>query len=736
MDIRNLCINCFKPTGGEEVCMHCGTVQHTRPRQICHLFPYTILRERYIIGNVINNGGFGVVYKAYDTKLENIVAIKEFLPTQNSMVNRIPGSTEVLLINEEQQEEFTAMKNEFIGEARTMAQFANCESIVRIYEFFEENNTAYLVMEYLDGISLREFLSNNEGGMDFDSAMSIALPVMEALQAVHKENIIHCDVCPENIFICVNQHVKLIDFGAAKFSQDNRENDALITKPGFTPPEQYTNKGKLGVYTDVYAMGAVIYTILSGVTPAESIERLEKDNLQKLSKIGVQLPPYADKSIMKALALKEESRFKSIDDFIDAIQGKKKADFPEVELKKKKRRRTISLVFVFALMILSVVAAFIIKSSVGIIPTKNAEIELWYISSSDKKLNNRWKDIEKFFPEFVTKESGLFKPEITLKTKGFKSQEAYEKALEKAFKEGNAPDIYESGILSKDENAASLEKLYEELNEKDFGKAYRIMCDTYKEGNRIGLCYDMPVLYVSNVDSKHLPEKDESIDKLMEYREDDEREYEYGLVTNPEAVLYASYCYGYKNSKNTSIVNKLMGTAVNKDSSGKVLDNREIYMQREESNSKPDSNSKYYIGLVSDYSKINDMAYSADNFEILPLTGKKMLNFFIFPEVFSVNAQSDQAEQQAAVFLLYYLINNVDGAKTISRTGTNYHYVPMSIACLRDFPSEAIKVIDNTREYYSASAEKLAEIEADSQALADLAESGNSKKAKVDKILK
>lgn len=735
MDISNLCINCFKYTGGEEVCMHCGTVQHTRPRQICHLFPHSILRDRYIIGSVINNGGLGVVYKAYDTKLENIVAIKEFLPTQNSMVNRVPGSNEVLLINEDNYDEYTAMKNEFIAEARTIAQFAHCESIVRINEYFEENNTAYFVMEYLEGISLREFLSNNAGGIDFSTTMSIVLPIMEALKAVHKENIIHCDVCPENIFICVNKHIKLLDFGSAKFSHDTRENTALVTKPGFTPPEQYTSKGKLGVYTDIYSVAAVIYTILSGVTPAESIERLEKDNLQKLSKMNVQLPPFADKSIMKALALKEENRFKSIDDFIDAIQGKKKADFPEVELKKKKRRRTISLVAVFSLMILSVVAAFFIKNSTGIIPTNDAEIELWYISSGDKAIDERWDKIEEDFKEFTKKESAVFKPEITLKTKSFKTEDAYKKALKKAFKNDTAPDIYESGILENDENATSLELLYNELNDQDFIEQYKIMKETYEASNRIALCMDMPVLYVSHVASKFTPEKNTSIDTLKAYLEDNERRFDYGLVTNPEAVLYASYCYGYKNSKNTSVVNSLFETAVNTDSNGNITDNISIFMTPGK-NAAPSNDSKYYIGLASDYNYMHRNQIIDTYFEILPLTGKDRLSFCIFPEVFSVSAKSKQNEQKAALFLLYYLINNEDGHNSITTVDDKYRYIPLKSACFSKSPLIVKNAITNMGKNYEASAEKLAEIATKTNELVELAKNRNYTKEKVDKILK
>ncbi len=286
MDINELCISCFKPTGGEEVCMHCGHIQTEKPRQLCHLYPHTILNDRYIIGSDINNGGFGVVYKAYDLKLETVVAIKELLPTQNSIVNRVPGTTDVIPVGEKRTEQFEALKHKFLEEARLMAQFSQFDGIVHIYDFFECNNTAYHVMEYLEGENLREFLNENDNKMDYDKAISIMLPIMEILKVAHKNKVIHCDVSPDNIFICNNGKVKLIDFGAAKFSDTEiGDDEAIVAKPGYTPPEQYRRNGEIGPFTDIYSVGAVLYRLLSGISPDESIDRAEKDELQKLSKL-------------------------------------------------------------------------------------------------------------------------------------------------------------------------------------------------------------------------------------------------------------------------------------------------------------------------------------------------------------------------------------------------------------------------------------------------------------------
>jgi serine/threonine protein kinase len=486
MDINELCINCFKPTGGEEVCMHCGYIQADKPKQICHLYPHTILHNKYIIGRVINNGGFGVVYKAYDMHLDTVVAIKELLPTQNSMVTRMPPSANVIPVNDERNEAFKNYKLKFMEEARIMAQFSNCDSIVHIYDFFEENNTAYLVMEFLEGKTLREKLNENNDRIPYNEAINIMMPIMQALNLIHKSNIVHKDVSPDNIFICNDGRIKLIDFGAAKFGDNSAINDeAVVTKPGYTPPEQYRLNGEVGAYSDIYSVGAVLYTILSGRIPDESIDRIEHDNLAKLSKLGVDLPIYAEKSIMKALALKSSARFKSMDDFINAINGKKKADFPEVELKKKKILRAVIVAVALVIMILAVVIAFVVKSSNSLIPSKSTTITLWYVDNGDEDVNARWDKVTEDFEYFASKQKGELK-DTKLVTVGVKSDE-YDEKLKEAFDNGTAPDVYQSTSDEFEEYSYSLSEVYKEANSRVDNDYYNLMKDELKEHNQFAV---------------------------------------------------------------------------------------------------------------------------------------------------------------------------------------------------------------------------------------------------------
>lgn len=172
-----------------------------------------MLNDRYIIGAAINNGGFGVIYKAYDTKLESIVTVKELFPTQNGIVIRMQGNTNVIPLNENMTQLFERYKERFLDEARTLAQFSECDSIVRVFDFFEQNNTAYLVMEYLDGMNLKKFLALRDEPIPWQETVAMMKPILVALETIHSANVIHKDISPDNIFITNDKKIKLIDFG-------------------------------------------------------------------------------------------------------------------------------------------------------------------------------------------------------------------------------------------------------------------------------------------------------------------------------------------------------------------------------------------------------------------------------------------------------------------------------------------------------------------------------------------
>ena len=193
------CLGCMEQFGDEfTICPHCGYVVGSVPEEPIHMLPGTILHDRYIIGKVLGFGGFGVTYVAWDGRLEQKVAIKEYLPGEFS--TRMPGQTTVTVFNGEKTEQFHGGLKKFVDEAKRLAKFQNESGIVKIFDSFEENKTAYIVMEYLQGETLSEYLKKN-GTIPEEQAVEMMRPIMESLITVHEEGLLHRDIAPDNIFL-------------------------------------------------------------------------------------------------------------------------------------------------------------------------------------------------------------------------------------------------------------------------------------------------------------------------------------------------------------------------------------------------------------------------------------------------------------------------------------------------------------------------------------------------------
>ena len=221
------CLGCMEMFGEEfELCPHCGYIVGSRAEEAIHMEPGTILAERYIIGKVIGYGGFGVTYIGWDAKLEQKVAIKEYLPSEFS--TRIPGQSQVSVFNGAKNEQFVSGLNKFVDEAKRLSKFQKEDGIVRIFDCIAENDTAYIVMEYLEGETLAERLKR-EKTIPEQEAVNILMPVMKSLEVVHKEGIIHRDIAPDNIFITNDGKVKLIDFGASRFATTSHSRSHAVS---------------------------------------------------------------------------------------------------------------------------------------------------------------------------------------------------------------------------------------------------------------------------------------------------------------------------------------------------------------------------------------------------------------------------------------------------------------------------------------------------------------------------
>lgn len=332
-----LCMNCFNIKGQYDVCPFCGYAEGTPPKQPHHLVPGTILRNQFIVGTVIGFGGFGITYKCFDRTLGVTVAVKEFYPA--GLVNRSPGESQVGLLSGEKAGQYKEQLKRFLMEAQSVARFGKAKDIVNVYEFFEQNGTAYIIMEYIDGILLKDYLEK-QGAMHPEAARKFIIPIIEAVKKIHGEGIIHRDISPDNIFIMNEDTIKVFDFGAAILndSQEGMAGEAVI-KVGYSAPEQYRDKARQDFYTDVYSVGAILYQMLTGVKPLESTEREYKDTLKSPHELGAELSSNMDRAVMEALAVQPELRFQNIRQLEDALHNRRAAEYPREKLRKRKLRR-------------------------------------------------------------------------------------------------------------------------------------------------------------------------------------------------------------------------------------------------------------------------------------------------------------------------------------------------------------------------------------------------------------
>ena len=333
-----LCMNCFEVKGQYEVCCYCGYVEGTPPEQPHYLKPGTILKGHFIVGTAIGSGGFGIIYKAYDTTLGVIVAIKEFFPV--GLVNRSPGEKEVGLLSGDKEKQYNAQIKRFLMEAQSIAQFGKARDIVNVFDYFEENGTAYIVMEYIDGVLLKDYLEK-QGALPVKTAFTIIEPVIEAVKKIHASGIVHRDISPDNIFISGEDSVKVFDFGAAILNDNTAMAIEKVIKVGYSAPEQYRENSGQGYFTDIYSIGAIFYQMITGQKPIESTEREYKDELKSPRELGFNIEANLDRAIMEALAVQPDLRFQGIQQFEDAINGKRKAEYPKIKLKIKKRKRVV-----------------------------------------------------------------------------------------------------------------------------------------------------------------------------------------------------------------------------------------------------------------------------------------------------------------------------------------------------------------------------------------------------------
>lgn len=334
------CFNCMREADARAVCPHCHK-QNVPDRIVHHLAPGTVLNGHYIVGNFIGEGGFGITYAGRDTKLQMRVAIKEYYPLGNANRNN-SQTNEVYTTTESQSEAFEKGKERFLREARSIARFSGAKGVVNIKTYFEEYNTAYIIMDYLEGENLLQYI-NSHGNFAADELFRLMLPVMESLQAIHSESVIHRDISPDNIIYGSDGALTLTDFGSARYFTSRNNEMSVMLKQGYAPEEQYRATGDQGPWTDVYGLCATIYKCITGTTPQSGLDRAHYDTLKKPSDLGAKISPALESVLMYGLSVFRNDRCQSMSELIDLTKTAfEKGVVPTEKINNLNENKTVS----------------------------------------------------------------------------------------------------------------------------------------------------------------------------------------------------------------------------------------------------------------------------------------------------------------------------------------------------------------------------------------------------------
>jgi TPR repeat protein len=317
MNTQNLCLNCFGVRRPEAPCERCGWRGKAEADVDGQLAPGSVLQNRYVIGQPLGRGGFSITYRGWDTRLQRMRAVKEYFPA--GVVTREGSQSRVSIVSG-QSGLYSDGIQKYLAEARVLARFEGHPCIVFPTDFFEENATAYLVMEYLQGETLRQYVIRNGGRIPYEHAVYYLTPVLRALATVHAADMLHRDVSPDNVFLTVENETKLLDFGAARQRLGGQSAAmTVIIRDHYAPPEQYSETGRQGTWTDIYAFAATFYYALTGESPPSALSRLMNDDIRRPSELGASVPLAAEAMLMRALSIQPRDRPQQIDEVLHAL---------------------------------------------------------------------------------------------------------------------------------------------------------------------------------------------------------------------------------------------------------------------------------------------------------------------------------------------------------------------------------------------------------------------------------
>lgn len=652
--MQRRCLNCFNlfdivysDKEEREVCPYCRYCEGTPPKELYHLYPGVgLYNNRYVIGTCIGFGGFGITYKAWDNVLETVVAVKEYYPT--GLVQRVPGKPQVIIYTGESKEEYMQGLERFLDEAKNMAKFVDNPNIVHVDAFFEENNTAYLVMEYLPGMTLKSYLKSKGGRIGCEEVIPIADAVITALKEIHAGGIIHRDISPDNIMLCNDGRIKLLDFGAARFSDADQERTrSIILKPGFAPPEQYQAKSKQGPWTDIYALCATVYRAITGVLPDESVNRVIEDTVQSPIQIYSDIPERISNTVMKGMSIYPEIRFSNVDELKKALDGEKKVMEPKKELRVRRMKRTITVGIALLIVVsMSLYVYNMYKNKKADVVMNSADISIW-IAVDDQMNEDGAKAMMDSGIEAFT--SSQEKVNVNYK---FIPEDQYGSELLKAYENGEMPTIFQAQYATKEimEDAASVDKVYEYMEKSGSDDCY--LLENYKnsieESKKIPLSFEAPIVYVKrSSEVKNIDNLTISDYKQIESMSDDS----FYISESAEDMLLSSL-NSDENSQNIDDKRK---------KEWKKLGGSEIYKQF-----LSDDKLLYYFGSTEDYKFVNDSW--AGRYKIVKIESDSV---YVEPtNELSISGTTSDDESRAASLLISYMLKQ--GAQEALFLGTSY----------------------------------------------------------------
>lgn len=317
----DLCLRCMTPMGEDGRCPKCGCGRE-ETASLPHQLPAgSILSGRYLVGRVLGEGGFGITYIGFDLALELKVAIKEYYPA--GFVSRDVSATCFVtgVSMPGTQNMFENGKVKCMTEAKTMAKLDELREVVRVRDYFLANNTAYIIMDFVEGVTLKDYVTAHGGHLSMAETLALLRPVMTALEKVHAAGLIHRDISPDNIMVQSSGEARILDFGAAKsFELGGGATTTMTLKRGFSPVEQYSQTGEQGPWTDVYAMSATLYYCVTGQLPFESIDRISADPLTAPSAAGAVLTPRQEKALLRGMAVQPDKRTRSMGELLASLE--------------------------------------------------------------------------------------------------------------------------------------------------------------------------------------------------------------------------------------------------------------------------------------------------------------------------------------------------------------------------------------------------------------------------------